>query len=657
MLFKLAMGNAKRSVKDYLIYIVTITIAFSLMFSFNLISNSKDILDLADMMKNFRITMIFVSLIVCFVLGFLINYMIKFIFKRRSKEFGLYLLLGISKKDISLMFILENLILGFISLVLSFFVGILLSTIISSIILNIFNAPYLVKLPTNYLIPILLSLGYFLLIYLVVLLLTKRRIKRLKIHDLLYLDSHNEKSKVTKKKSIVTFIISLILVMGGLLIFNNEFKGVGIEPDTLLVILSIIMLIGGIYLFISSFADFLLSFVLKHKTLKYNKDNLFVMRQFNAKVKTMKKSLGTLSLLITLTLVSLTFSLMFNKIFDIGIDMSAPYDVTIIDDEENFDKYINHIKKEYTIDEVFTYHEYFNDVNYVNDNLSYDYQGWRGTDTYLRVSDYNKLLELKGRSPITLKDNEYYIHSSSSVYDGIMDIKDKLKTIKVGDKTLKLKDVTSLYYTSSWSYGNGFVIVVPDNIVDNLKSESDTLVVDTKEETKEELNNELLNILDDDICERDPETGATYCYASANVFVKGYYLAMNKSVMTIMDFTLFYLAFIFTVVTGTIISVQSINDGITYKKYYDTLNKLGLSKRNILKTVGKQLLIYFLFPVILPFIINFFITTSLNHVFAAFLPTSMTYLAFIFLSSLLFLIIYLIYYLVSYFSFKRCLDY
>ena len=238
-----------------------------------------------------------------------------------------------------------------------------------------------------------------------------------------------------------------------------------------------------------------------------------------------------------------------------------------------------------------------------------------------------------------------------------MDIKDKLKTIKVGDKTLKLKDVTSLYYTSSWSYGNGFVIVVPDNVVDNLKSESDTLVVDTKEETKEELNNELLNILDDDICERDPETGATYCYASANVFVKGYYLAMNKSVMTIMDFTLFYLAFIFTVVTGTIISVQSINDGITYKKYYDTLNKLGLSKRNILKTVRKQLLIYFLFPVILPFIINFFITTSLNHVFTAFLPTSMTYLSFIFLSSILFLSIYLIYYLISYFSFKRCLDY
>ena len=657
MLFKLAISNAKRSIKDYLIYVVTITIAFSLMFSFNLISNSKDILELADMMKNFRIAVVFVSLIVCFVLGFLINYMIKFIFKRRSKEFGLYLLLGIKKKDISKMFILENLMLGFISLVLSFFVGILLSTIISSIILNIFNAPYLVKLPTDYLVPFCLSLGYFLLIYLVVLFLTKRRIKRLKIHDLLYYDSINEKNRTTKNKSIISFIISLIFIIGGLFIFNNEFKGVGIEPDTLLVLLSIILLIVGIYLFISSFANAILILILKHKKLKYNKDNLFVVRQFNAKVKTMKLSLGTLSLLITLTLVSLTFSLMFNSIFDLQIDTSAPYDVTIIDDEKNFDKYINYIKQDYTIEEVFTYHEYFNDINYINDALSEDYRGWRGTDTYLKLSDYNKLLELKGRDPITLNNDEYYIHTSNSSYSGIMDIIDTLDTIKVGDKALKLKDITDSYYTSSWSFGNGFVIVVPDSIINNLKEESDTLVVDTKEETDEKLNNELINILNNDICETDPDTGVVYCYASANVFVKGYYMATNKSVMTIMDFTLFYLAFIFTVVTGTIISVQSVNDAINYKKYYDTLNKLGISKRKILKTVRKQLLIYFLFPVILPFIINFFITVSLNHVFAPFLATNNAYLSFIFLSSSLFLIIYLIYYLIAYFSFKRCLEY
>ena len=657
MIKKLAYCNAKRSIKDYLIYVVTITIAFSLMFSFNLISNSKDILELADMMKNFKIALIIVSLIVCFVLGFLINYMIKFMFKKRSKEFGLYLLLGIKKKDIAKIFILENLTLGFISLLLSFFFGILLSTVMSSIILNIFNAPYLVKLPTNYLEPILLSLGYFFLIYLVVLLLTKRRIKNLKIHDLLYYNTLNEKITIKKKRSLIFFLLSLIFITSGLLTFNKEFVEIGIEPNTLLIILSILMIILGIYLFISSFADIILSIILKYKKFKYNKDNLFVARQFNAKVKTMKVSLGTLSLLITLTFVSLTFSLMFNRIFEIQIDTSAPYDVTVIDDEENFNKYIDFIKKDYQIEEVFTYHQYNNDINYINDNLSENYKGWRGTDTYIRLSDYNKLLELKGRKAITLKENEYYIHTSTSSYNGIMEIINKIDTIKVGDKNLKLKGVTSLYYTSSWSFGNGFVIVVKDDMVDTLKEETDTLIVDTKEETKEELNNQLINILNKDICERDPDTDTVYCYASANVFVKGYYVATNKSVMTIMDFTLFYLAFIFTVVAGTIIAVQSINDAVTYKKYYDTLHKLGLSKRKILKTVRKQLLIYFLFPVILPFIINFFITASLNHIFAPFLPTNMTYLVFVFLSSMLFLIIYLIYYLTAYFTFKRCLGY
>ena len=55
---------------------------------------------------------------------------------------------------------------------------------------------------------------------------------------------------------------------------------------------------------------------------------------------------------------------MFNSIFDLQIDTSAPYDVTIIDDEKNFDKYINYIKQDYTIEEVFTYHEYFNEARY-----------------------------------------------------------------------------------------------------------------------------------------------------------------------------------------------------------------------------------------------------------------------------------------------------
>ena len=106
MLSKLAFRNVKRSLKDYVIYIVTVVMAFSLIFAFNFVSFSSDILELSDMMTNLKYAIIFVSCIIIFVIAWLINYTMKFMFSKRSKEFGTYMLLGIEKKDIILFFFL-----------------------------------------------------------------------------------------------------------------------------------------------------------------------------------------------------------------------------------------------------------------------------------------------------------------------------------------------------------------------------------------------------------------------------------------------------------------------------------------------------------------------------------------------------------------------
>ena len=97
MLSKLALRNVRRSIKDYVIYMVTVMIAFSLIFAFNFVSFSKDILELSEMMENLRYIIIFVSCIIVFVIAWLINYTMKFMFSKRSKEFGTYMLLGIEK--------------------------------------------------------------------------------------------------------------------------------------------------------------------------------------------------------------------------------------------------------------------------------------------------------------------------------------------------------------------------------------------------------------------------------------------------------------------------------------------------------------------------------------------------------------------------------
>ena len=167
LLAKLSIKNAKRSIKDYIIYLITVTLAFSFIFAFNLISNSEDVLNLSSVMDNFKYVMYFVNAFIILVVCFLINYTTKFMFSKRSHEFGTYMVLGIKKKQISRMFTLENLILGVFAFIVSIPIGYLLSCLFSVIIMNIFDLPYQVLMDFNF-SALLLSMLYFGIIYLMV---------------------------------------------------------------------------------------------------------------------------------------------------------------------------------------------------------------------------------------------------------------------------------------------------------------------------------------------------------------------------------------------------------------------------------------------------------------------------------------------------------
>lgn len=224
MLSKLAFRNAKRSIRDYIIYLITVTLAFSLIFSFNLIIFSKDILELSSIMNSFQMCIIIVSIIVILVVGWLIYYTMKFMLQKRSKEFATYMILGIKKKQIIKLFLLENIILGVFSLIISFFIGIILSQLMTLIIMNIFQLPYQINFSFGS-EPILLTLFYFCLIYLFSLWKTRRKIKKMKIRDLLYLDKTNEKkaNHISRLNPII-FIFSLLCGIGALLLFHNTIK-------------------------------------------------------------------------------------------------------------------------------------------------------------------------------------------------------------------------------------------------------------------------------------------------------------------------------------------------------------------------------------------------------------------------------------------------
>lgn len=136
------MRNAKNSAKDYVIYLITVIFSLSLVYAFNLIVFSEEIIALSSGMNALSFIVVCLSVIVVLVVGWLIHYMARFMLERRSREFGTYMLLGVPGKTITSIFIRENLIMGAVAFVGAILLGTALYQVLFLIIIRLFHASY-----------------------------------------------------------------------------------------------------------------------------------------------------------------------------------------------------------------------------------------------------------------------------------------------------------------------------------------------------------------------------------------------------------------------------------------------------------------------------------------------------------------------------------
>ncbi len=144
MSFKLSLRNIRRSFKDYTIYFFTLILGVAIFYVFNaldsqtvLLEVSKSTYKIIELMNNMLSA---VSVFVSFILGFLIIYANSFLMKRRHKEFGIYMLLGMSKRRISWQLLIETLMIGTVSLGIGLAAGVALSQVMSIVVANMFEA-------------------------------------------------------------------------------------------------------------------------------------------------------------------------------------------------------------------------------------------------------------------------------------------------------------------------------------------------------------------------------------------------------------------------------------------------------------------------------------------------------------------------------------
>ena len=134
MFAKLALRNVRRSAKDYLVYFVTMTVVVALMFAFNSLLFAKDIQEMVDEVGILTVMLGLATFFIVIIVAWLINYMLRFIMEKRSREFGIYLLLGMEKRQIAQLYMRENMLLGAAAFLAGLVFGMLVQQILMAVL-------------------------------------------------------------------------------------------------------------------------------------------------------------------------------------------------------------------------------------------------------------------------------------------------------------------------------------------------------------------------------------------------------------------------------------------------------------------------------------------------------------------------------------------
>lgn len=622
MLGKLSFRNAKRQAKDYVIYFITIVIAVALLFSFNSIAVSRDIAELSSNMEDFSKAILGINLLIVFVMAWLINYTMRFMLEKRSKEFGTYEILGIEKKDISRMFTIENLIIGMLAFVVGTVVGCFVYQIFTTIIMNIFEQPYQIAIEFNWKAVQTTALCFFVM-FAVVLLNSRRKIKKTKVHDLLYADKQNENNHIQNAKgNLVLFVISIVLFLAGLFVLNLDYVDVD-KMDGKETMIAIVMLIAGVYLFYRSISSFIVKRYLENKTRKYQKNHLFLYRNLTSKINTMSTTLGTIAMLFAFIMIGGNVALLMNGMLNNEIAMGYPFEIMVSSLDGDFSRYKEYIEKNTNVTDLYEYRTYNIpkvSVDKALQDTTFEDRFDDEWDTALSLKDYNRLREMLGYETVSLKEDEIIVQCMKSSEKHFVDYRKENQKIEIMGKEMTIKEIRGEHLAQLGFNGYMYCIVVPEELLEEIEKadfkiekpfydDSYKLVVQTEETTTEVFYNGLSEYLAYDELEQTAivdgeEQNYTVNVALGNVRTKGNRTAQVKSFYTMISFLAFYVALIFVMATATILAIQQLSDSEKYKYRYELLKKLGMEERVIRQTILKQLLFYFCLPMFIPVLIS-----------------------------------------------------
>ncbi|NEU03697.1 FtsX-like permease family protein [Clostridium senegalense] len=680
MYAKLAINNGKRSIKDYLIYFITITLCVSLFYAFMSLSSSDYEFITEDSYNFEMLTVIlkYVTYIITALLILLIGYVNKYMIKRRQKEFATYILLGAEQRNVAVMFFIETLFIGLISVGIGIFIGMLFSQVVTALILITAKQQltFSLRLYTD---TVLITVIFFLAMFCIIGIFNIRSLSKVKLIDMINAEKRIEfQFKRGKTVYILLFILACVFyVICGYSVY--KILKVIQNPNNINGYEKIYMLVGLITFILATYALFYsiayIIIIVKNRWInfRYEGTNLFLIGSLVSKIKTAPMLMATTSITFLGAALSFTLTLLLSQ-WSLGyLEYRIPFDIIInsnyvklrdindikIPNYKSLELYLE--KQNYGVKECCEVEKYFlkEEDFYIKDKTKMPILA-------IKLSDFNKLRTMLGYEKITLKDNEFTIQCAKMIND--LDIEKYIQennVINVHGNNLKIS--SHGYYKDSigegiYSYYNDMLFILPDSYCEKLTLASVDFFVNTNKKISYE---EALNLENKYIpnWSKNEYKDILQEYNNGEVLPN---VSMTRikvaEVSEILNVTLamkilgVYLGTVLLMISFTVLALQQLIDSIEHKSRFNILKKLGIEEKEVNKIIFKQILFYFLLPIIVStveFII--FIYYYMN----IFLNQMNVYIgdeAFVFnigVAFFIIIIIYASYFLSTYYTFKR----
>ena len=681
MYAKLAIGNAKKSIKDYLIYFITITICVSLFYAITSLSSSSYELITEDSynFKALKLVLQYSTYIITAILILLVAYVNKYMIRRRQREFATYVLLGSEQKSVALMFFIETLVIGVLAIIAGVFVGTLFSQAVTAIVL--ISAKQEVTFSFKlYMDTLGITFIFFIVMFCIIGLYNFIVLRKIKLIDMLNAHKQVEfQFKRSGKVYSVIFALSLILyiICGSctIKILNSK---IDYSIESLMYIaVSLITFIIGTYALFYSISYILIYIKDKWINFKYEGTNLFLIGSIVFKIKTAPILMATISMTFLGAMISFIITLVMAQ-WALGyLDMRVPYDIDIRNNYNSRfleEANINNIKELPKLD-------YSEIIDYLNDK-GYDIENYCQVEKYIvksddnsnsylaiKLSDFNELRTMLGYNEIELKANEFTTQwYSTSTDESINDYIGKNSELIIDGEKYNISENPSY----KESIGEGFyyntdnIIILPDEACNNLDFVEINFVANIKNKMSyEEANEFQYNYVNDWFRKNNSEFIKKYSaerditYRVIDTRINS--LETNNILVTTLAMRILgiYLGVVLLMISLTILSLSQLSDSIEHKDRFNVLKKLGVEGKEINKIILKQVSLYFIIPISIAmigvaiFIYNFYL--YYNNIITVFVGDT-TFVLSVAFGIALMIIVYICYFAGTYYSFKRNVD-